>query len=414
MYIISRCWATEPSISGASDLNALMGRSKFTSPTELLISKLPKEKREELELEHEEFHGNIWTEVGNVFETKIQECLGLVGDQESYSMDFDGFKFTCHIDGRSNEEEWQLHEIKVTGNKHQKGGRYVEMTNEEYIDKLLYEYNYQLQGQMLLTDKMSNVLTALPRRGLMAEKVRDILEEFNLPNLHDLDCPDFAEEVFARVREAFEDYLVNKEDVVMLEVVRSENAIKEIEVKMKILIKYINLLKECDCMFKAIDIISKFEKEIQGGDDVALEISSLSNKVLELEKQLVLAKQIEKESKAEKKKLEAFFTENGLSKYETPNGIKISLGKNKIETIDKPTSLLTKEFVEGLLELAQKLSCSGYPVGEELEPFLNSLDSIGIEDLFETKEKVTKGMFKVTIPKALLIEKKESKTELPV
>lgn len=380
---------------GGSDIPSLVGVSKFNTPVDVLYSKLSQETCKRLDIEKKTFVGNIYTEVGNIFEPKIQECLGLGYDQERYFGEIDGFGMRVHIDGAIDihKENIGLHEIKVVSYVG-KSNKPYEMHKTNTKNKVLETYMPQIQFQMLLTNQKENTLTILPRNNKVKNKLASIRKEYGLSPLQDKG--EFNDEILwktvtDRLQSEFKDYEVTKEELILVKVKRDEKTIESIMQHIKVLVRYINKLEECECQFEALSLVQDFEREIRelkGKDNNEL-LEQHSNELLSMEKQMVAFKALQEKYNAEKKKLEELMVENGIHKFETPNGIKISRGKDtpdeEIEEIDWETIALV------------------------LTRFAKQSD---VDDIFErhTEKKIKKGKkgtFRISIPKPLLNENKQ-------
>lgn len=374
---------------GGSDVGALLGVSKFSTPEDVLYSKLSEEKRKDLGIETKPFKGNIYTEVGNIFEEKIQECLGLKHDQERYYGEIDGFGLRVHIDGAYDieAEDIGLHEIKVVSYVG-KSGKPYEMHKKATKDKVLNDYMPQLQFQMYLTNQKKNTLTILPRNNSIKNELKKVRTLYGLSNLQDqgeFDDDILWKTVVEDLRDRFKDNVVSKEDLILVEVKRDDEQINFIKENIKVLVKYIRLLESCNCEFECLSLVQDYLEELSNLKSVDKnELMEQSNKVLLLEKQLTDFKKIEKEYKYEKLKLEQLMLDNGIKKWETPNGIKISRGDDtpeetiKVIDYEKAFNHLKNVVEEVLIEEALF-------IGEE-----------------QKVVKGKKGSFRITIPQKLL------------
>lgn len=210
-----------------------------------------------------DFKGNSYTEYGNIMEPKIRDFVN-----SFYGYDFkedkiiDGY-YRYHADGVDHEKKTVL-EIKTTSTIHENVDDY-----DYYICQLLFGM------QMFGYDK-----------GLLA--IYERLEDFN----EDLD-----------IEKYFTLYEINMNDY--------ESFLDKINLEVyKFRVDWLKLL---DNPFLT-------EEELQ-----PKELIELADKVLSLESQLLIFKEIEKEYKEAKANLKKGMESYAIKKWETPNGTKITL-----------------------------------------------------------------------------------------
>lgn len=116
---------------------------------------------------------------------------------------------------------------------------------------------------------------------------------------------------------------------------------------------------------------------------IPVNLTELSNKVIELESKLAEMKSIESEAKEFKAKLKKAMEENGIKQWETPNGVKISL------VADKPDETVIEKIVNESLFRSEN--------AELVEKY-----ELKMAEYMEEKEIVKKGKagyIKITLPK---------------
>lgn len=221
-------------------------------------------------LKENDFEGNEFTEYGNVLEPKIRNYVN-----EKYDFNFIETKTIVddcryHADGDDEEKQCML-EIKTTSQIHKNVRDY-----KHYIVQLL-------KGMMMKNYK----------KGILA--------------------------VYERPKDFSEDFDKNRLNVYYIE---------------------IELYKDwCDEINKAVDqfridlVKVKENPFITEEELLPVDLTELSNKVVTLENQLAEMKKVELQAKELKTQLKAAMEKNNIKKWETPNGVKITLvadGEDKI------------------------------------------------------------------------------------
>ena len=221
-------------------------------------------------LKENDFEGNEFTEYGNVLEPKIRDYVN-----EKYDFNFIETKTIVddcryHADGDDEEKQCML-EIKTTSQIHKNVRDY-----KHYIVQLL-------KGMMMKNYK----------KGILA--------------------------VYERPKDFSEDFDKNRLNVYYIE---------------------IELQKDwCDEINKAVDqfridlVKVKENPFITEEELLPVDLTELSNKVVTLENQLAEMKKVELQAKELKTQLKAAMEKNNIKKWETPNGVKITLvadGEDKI------------------------------------------------------------------------------------
>ncbi len=221
-------------------------------------------------LKENDFEGNEFTEYGNVLEPKIRDYVN-----EKYDFNFIETKTIVddcryHADGDDEEKQCML-EIKTTSQIHKNVRDY-----KHYIVQLL-------KGMMMKNYK----------KGILA--------------------------VYERPKDFSEDFDKNRLNVYYIE---------------------IELYKDwCDEINKAVDqfridlVKVKENPFITEEELLPVDLTELSNKVVTLENQLAEMKKVELQAKELKTQLKAAMEKNNIKKWETPNGVKITLvadGEDKI------------------------------------------------------------------------------------
>lgn len=250
---------------GGSDIPIIMELSPFKSRFDLLLEKAGYKKND--------FDGNVFTEYGNIMESKIREyvCTTITGQKfkegkhildvpKDWNEHPNGMKIRCHTDG---EVDNAILEIKTTA-----------QTYDNVDDYQLYLV--QLLFYMFMTGK---------RFGLLAVYMRpdDMDETFNPDNLQTFeirldDYPDLMSDIKRAVSRFLDD----------LQKVKSNPFITEEEL-------------------------------------LPSEIPDIASRIVAFEQQVSRMKELEKKIKSEKDRLKQAMERAGVKKWETPNGYKITL-----------------------------------------------------------------------------------------
>ncbi len=147
---------------GGSDVPIILGASKFKKPWDLLLEKA--------QIKVSDFGGNIYSELGNILEPRIQAGLNLVNvDEITYQKQYQNVDFQCHIDGL-NQEGNEIQEIKVAN---------------QTIDECYKSYEWQVRTYMYVVGIQNANLILLPRTGDLKSLVSHIIRSYDLGFLHD-------------------------------------------------------------------------------------------------------------------------------------------------------------------------------------------------------------------------------------
>lgn len=234
-------------------------------------------------LKEDNFEGNAYTEYGNIMEPKIREYINnILGRNYVEGKHIEG-DIRVHTDGEDDES---ILEIKTTSQIHEKLEDY-----KIYLVQLLFY--------------MKNTKRA---KGTLAIYER----------------PEYFKEIFTAGR--YEIY---------------EHRLHVYEININ---DYKDLLEQINSAVNQfrIDLAKVKENPLITEEELMpVDLTKLSNKVVELETKLAEMKSIESEVKEFKAKLKKTMEENGVKQWETPSGVKISL---VADTPDKTTTV--KEFDE--------------------------------------------------------------------
>ena len=149
---------------GGSDIPIIMELSPFKSRFDLLLEKAGYKKND--------FEGNVFTEYGNVMESKIREHINLTHQSDykegkcieeipsEWDVTPNGMKIRCHTDG---ENETSILEIKTTSQLYDNVDDY-----QIYLVQLLF--------YMMMTGKRFGMLAVYKRPD-------DMSEDFDVENL---------------------------------------------------------------------------------------------------------------------------------------------------------------------------------------------------------------------------------------
>lgn len=247
-------------------------------------------------LKEDDFEGNAYTEYGNIMEPKIREYINnLLGKNYVEGKHIEG-DIRVHTDGEDDES---ILEIKTTSQVHEKLEDY-----KIYLVQLLF--------YMENTKKAKGTLAVYER-------------------------PEYFKERFTAGRYEIHEHRLH---------------VYEININ-----DYKDLLEQINSAVNQfrIDLAKVKENPLITEEELMpVDLTKLSNKVVELETKLAEMKSIESEAKEFKAKLKKAMEENGVKKWETPSGVKISL---VADTPDKTTIIkeLDKEkFRNENVELVEK------------------------------------------------------------
>lgn len=221
-------------------------------------------------LKENNFEGNAYTEYGNILESKIRDYVN-----QKYEFNFIETKTIVddcryHADGDDEEKKCML-EIKTTSQIHENVRDYK-------------HYIVQLLKGMMMKDYKKGILAVY-------ERPDDFNEEFDKERLN----------VYYVEIELYKDW--------------------------------------CDEINRAVDqfridlVKVKENPFITEEELLPVDLTELSNKVVTLENQLTEMKKVELQVKELKTQLKAAMEKNNIKKWETPNGVKITLvadGEDKI------------------------------------------------------------------------------------
>lgn len=245
--------------------------------------------KEKAGIEYSDFTGNAYTEYGNVMEDKIRQCVSIIENTEFVEDKVIDRDMRYHADGVSHDTQTVL-EIKTTSTIH------------DDVD----EYDYYL----------CQLLTGMEMYGYE----NGILAVYERPE-------DFSE-VFDKGRMTM--YKVKLSDYTMwLEYIHSE----------------IDRFRDDWARLKENPFMT--EEELQ-----PKEVVDIATKVINLEAQLTLFKEIEAELKEAKAELKKNMEKYHVKKWETPSGIKITLVPDGEPTTKREFN--AKQFKEDNPELYDK------------------------------------------------------------
>ena len=262
---------------GGSDIPIIMELSPFKSRFDLLLEKAGYKKND--------FEGNVFTEYGNVMESKIREHINLTHQSDykegkhideipdEWDVTPNGMRIRCHTDG---ENETSILEIKTTAQTYDNVDDY-----ELYLVQLLF--------YMMMTGKRFGMLAVYKRPD-------DMSEDFDVENL-----------------QLFDITMDNHTELV-------NNIVNAV-------IRFLDDLQKV----KSNPFIT--EEELLPAD-----VTEIASRIVAFEQQLARMKELEKKAKAEKDRLKTAMEKAGVKKWETPNGYKITL------IPDADDKIVTEEF----------------------------------------------------------------------
>lgn len=250
---------------GGSDIPIIMGISPFKSRYDLLLEKA--------EIKDNDFSGNKYTEYGNIMEEKIRDHINFTVNLTQGVKRFIEGKHIYPFNRNGAVGEVRLHtdgensetilEIKTTSTIYDKIEDY-----KVYLVQLLF--------YMYLSGRPNGVLAVYERPADLNESFRS--ENLNLYNVELKDYTDLVEQILDAVATFLKD----------LEKVKANPFITEAEL-------------------------------------MPSDITTLTNRIIELEERLKAYKTIEKRIKEEKEALKNAMVAHSVKSWETPNGVKVTL-----------------------------------------------------------------------------------------
>ena len=278
---------------GGSDIPVIMELSPFKSRFDLLLEKAGYKKND--------FEGNVFTEYGNIMESKIRDHInsGFISSfvegkhtssiPKEWDVKPNGMKIRCHTDGECDD---YILEIKTTSQTYDNVDDY-----QIYLVQLLF--------YMFMTGKDHGMLAVYKRPD-------DMSEEFNADNLQtfEIRIADYTE-------------LVN----------RIINAV----------IRFLDDLQKV----KSNPFIT--EEELLPAD-----VTEIASRIVAFEQQLSRMKELEKKVKSEKDRLKDAMERAGVKKWETPNGYKITLIPDTDDTVEQQESFNAERFMAEHPEIVEQ------------------------------------------------------------
>ena len=269
---------------GGSDIPIIMELSPFKSRFDLLLEKAGYKKND--------FDGNVFTEYGNIMESKIRDYVSITTyrnfKEGKHIMDVpmdwnehpNGMKIRCHTDG---EYENTILEIKTTSQIYDNVDDY-----KIYLVQLLF--------YMYMTGKPNGVLVVYKRPD-------DLSEEWHRENLQiwEIELEDY-QDLMADIKKAVSRFLDD------LQKVKSNPFITEEEL-------------------------------------LPSEIPDIASRIVAFEQQVSRMKELEKKIKSEKDRLKQAMERAGVKKWETPNGYKITLIPDTDDKVEQEEYFNAEKFM---------------------------------------------------------------------
>ena len=278
---------------GGSDIPIIMELSPFKSRFDLLLEKAGYKKND--------FEGNVFTEYGNIMESKIRDYINTITGEAllegkhicdvpvKWGINPNGMKIRCHTDGECCD---YILEIKTTSQTYDNVDDY-----QIYLVQLLF--------YMFMTGKDHGMLAVYKRPD-------DMSEEFNADNL-----------------QIFEIRLADYTDL-------GERILKAV-------IKFLDDLQKV----KSNPFIT--EEELLPAD-----VTEIASRIVAFEQQLARMKELEKKVKSEKDRLKDAMEKAGVKKWETPNGYKITLIPDSEDTVVQEESFNAEKFMAEHPEIVEQ------------------------------------------------------------
>lgn len=304
---------------GGSDLKTIMRLDSFKTRYDLLLEKC--------QYKDPDFVDNEYTQDGHINEELIRNYYNKTKFKEDILEEnqviSDDEVYRYNADGVNSKIVWECKRV----------GKTTYEAINDVRDKENKKYLVQLLKGMQLNNKESGLLTISLRNGNFDETKIDELKEFEI-NINDF--KDILEEIDIEVAKFLEDK---------------------------------NKLLENPLIT---------EEEL-----LPVDLTELSNKVVALENQLTEMKKIETQAKKLKAQLKSAMKKNNVKKWETPNGVKITLVE------DKPDKTIIEKVVNEELFRSENYE-------------LIQLYELKQAEYLEEKEiikKGTAGYVKITLPK---------------
>ena len=277
---------------GGSDIPIIMELSPFKSRFDLLLEKAGYKKND--------FDGNVFTEYGNIMESKIRDYVNGQGNdffEGKHIMDVpkdwnehpNGMRIRCHTDGEIDDA---ILEIKTTS-------QIFDSLDDYQI------YLVQILFYMAMTGKETGLLAVYKRPD-------DMDETFNADNLqiweiHMTDHHALLDDIKNAVSRFLDD----------LQKVKSNPFITEDEL-------------------------------------LPAEIPEITKRIIAFEQQVSRMKELEKKIKDEKDRLKTAMERAGVKKWETPNGYKITLIPDADDKVEQEESFNAERFMAEHPELVEQ------------------------------------------------------------
>ena len=278
---------------GGSDIPIIMELSPFKSRFDLLLEKAGYKKND--------FEGNVFTEYGNIMESKIRKYVSTVTDNKfkegkhicdvpvKWGINPNGMRIRCHTDGECGD---YILEIKTTAQVYDNVDDY-----ELYLVQLLF--------YMMMTGKRFGLLAVYKRPD-------DMCEDFDVENL-----------------QLFNITMDNHTELV-------NNIVNAV-------IRFLDDLQKV----KSNPFIT--EEELLPAD-----VTEIASRIVAFEQQLSRMKEIEKKVKSEKDRLKDAMERAGVKKWETPNGYKITLIPDSEDTVEQQESFNAERFMAEHPEIVEQ------------------------------------------------------------
>ena len=278
---------------GGSDIPIIMELSPFKSRFDLLLEKAGYKK--------DDFNGNVFTEYGNVMESKIRDHINLTHQSDykegkliidvpkNWNEHPNGMRIRCHTDG---ENETSILEIKTTA-----------QTYDNVDDYQLYLV--QLLFYMYMTNKEYGLLAVYKRPD-------DMSEDFDVDNL----------QLFHISMGNYTDLLIDIKHAVS----------------------------------KFLDDLQKVKSNPFITEDELLpaEIPEITKRIIAFEQQVSRMKELEKKIKEEKDRLKTVMERAGVKKWETANGYEITLIPDSDDKVEQEESFNAERFMAEHPELVEQ------------------------------------------------------------
>lgn len=313
---------------GGSDVPIIIGESKFKTPFELF--------KEKVGLEDNEFGGNLYTELGNILEPKIQKLFSVTDEQKNVSKEIGFLDFSGQIDGMRNDK---LVEIKVSSYS---------------LEEAIKQYHSQIQSYLWASGINECEFIVCSRDGEIKELFNQVREAFNLPHMHDFSNCDnnLVEKIKEALKVKFDDFEITQENCETK--IISFNKEKFNDITLPRVNKFVDVIKlYYEKMFEIEDLENFFNTHFYGSI-IPAEMNDLALKIENLEEKLVESKEIQAKIDNFKKELKKAMQGENIKKITLESGSQFTLVADGEDKEVENVVVDEKKFIEENQALVEK------------------------------------------------------------